>query len=165
MTLKHGAKHQELDMFNLESDGELTPAALGVRPGNELVMIRNSNTLYNLGAVLDRINPHLQDVVVLHLRVMGRAGSGENELAAEDLFSVNEQELFTRALSLAEKKRKVHSSGGCSRIREMGRNSSRSAEPAIVHHCSGNVVLESDRGRGSHGRFSMGGIAGTETPT
>jgi amino acid transporter len=106
ITLKHGAKHQELDQFNLESDGELSPAALGVRPGNELVMIRNSNTLYNLGAVLDRINPHLQDVVVLHLRVLGRAGTGESELAAEDLFSINEQELFTRALSLAEKRGK-----------------------------------------------------------
>ena len=106
ITLKHGAKHQELDQFNLESDGELCPAALGVRPGNELVMIRNSNTLYNLGAVLDRINPRLQDVVALHLRVLGRAGTGENELEAEDLFSINEQELFTRALSLAEKRGK-----------------------------------------------------------
>src|ERR1700730_6399592 len=106
ITLKHGAKHQELDMFNLESDGELTPAALGVRPGNELVMIRNSNALYNLGEVLDRVNPRQQDVVVLHLRVLGRAGTGENELTQEDLFSVDEQELFTRALSLAEKRGK-----------------------------------------------------------
>jgi amino acid transporter len=106
ITLKHGAKHQELDMFNLESDGELTPDALGVRPGNALVMIRNSNTLYNLGAVLDRVNPRQQDVVVLHLRVLSRAGSGSNELAQEDLFGVNEQELFTRALSLAEKRGK-----------------------------------------------------------
>src|SRR5712691_6728081 len=39
ITLKHGGMHTELDMFNLESDGELTPAALGVRPGNALVMI------------------------------------------------------------------------------------------------------------------------------
>jgi hypothetical protein len=106
ITLKHGAKHQELDMFNLESDGELTPAALCVRPGNELVMIRNSNALYNLGAVLDRVNPRQQDVVVLHLRVLGRAGSGGEELTQEDLFSINEQELFTRALSLAEKRGK-----------------------------------------------------------
>jgi hypothetical protein len=106
ITLKHGAKHQELDMFNLESDGELTPAALGVRPGNTLVMVRNSNALYNLGAVLDRVNPRQQDVVVLHLRVLSRAGSGGNELTQEDLFSVNEQELFTRALSFAEKKGK-----------------------------------------------------------
>jgi hypothetical protein len=106
ITLKHGVKHQELDMFNLESDGELTPASLGVRPGNELVMIRNSNALYNLGAVLDRVNPRQQDVVVLHLRVLGRAGSGGEELTQEDLFDVNEQELFTRALSLAEKRGK-----------------------------------------------------------
>jgi hypothetical protein len=104
--LKHGVKHQELDMFNLESDGELTPASLGVRPGNELVMIRNSNALYNLGAVLDRVNPRQQDVVVLHLRVLGRAGSGGEELTQEDLFDINEQELFTRALSLAEKRGK-----------------------------------------------------------
>jgi amino acid transporter len=106
ITLKHGVKHQELDMFNLESDGELTPASLGVRPGNELVMIRNSNALYNLGAVLDRVNPRQQDVVVLHLRVLGRAGSGGEELTQEDLFDINEQELFTRALSLAEKRGK-----------------------------------------------------------
>jgi hypothetical protein len=106
ITLKHGAKHQELDMFNLESDGELTPAAMGIRPGNELVMVRNSNALYNLGAVLDRVNCRQQDVVVLHLRVLSRAGSGGNELAQEDLFGINEQELFTRALSLAEKRGK-----------------------------------------------------------
>jgi len=109
ITAKHGGKHQELDMFNLESDGELTPAALGIRPGNALVMIRNSNALYNLAAILDRVNPRQQDVVVLHLRVLGRAGSGGEELTQEDLFSINEQELFTRALSLAEKRGKpVH---------------------------------------------------------
>jgi hypothetical protein len=38
--------------------------------------------------------------------VLGRAGSGGNELTREDLFSINEQELFTRALSLAEKRGK-----------------------------------------------------------
>jgi len=106
ITLKHGAKHQELDLFNLESDGELSCASLCVRPGNELVMIRNSNALYNLGAVLDRVNPRQQDVVVLHLRVLSRAGSGGSELAQQDLFGINEQELFTRALSLAEKRGK-----------------------------------------------------------
>src|ERR1700693_3433274 len=106
ITLKHGAKHQELDMFNLESDGEPSGAALSVRPGHTLVMIRNYNTLDNLGAVLDRVDSHKQDVVVLHLRVLSRAGSGGNEVAQEDLFTVNEQELFTRALSLAEKKGK-----------------------------------------------------------
>jgi amino acid transporter len=108
ITRKHtgGAAHTELDMFNLESEGELTPAALGVRPGNTLVMVRNYNTLYNLTAVLDRVDPRQQDVIAIHLRLLGRASAGEHELSAEELFSVNEQDLFTRALSLAEKKGK-----------------------------------------------------------
>jgi len=106
ITLKHGAKHQELDMFNLQSDEALNAETVGVRPGNVLVMVRNSNALYNLNAVLDRMNPRQQDAVVLHLRVLSRAGSGGNELTKEDLFSVNEQELFTRALALAEKRGK-----------------------------------------------------------
>ena len=105
-TRKHGGIHAELDMFNLEAGGDLTPTALDVRPGNTLVMVRNYNTLYNLSAVLDRVNPHEQDVIVIHLRLLARAGAGEHELSAEDLFSVNEQDLFTRALALAEKKGK-----------------------------------------------------------
>ena len=99
--------HAELDQFNLEPEEDLTPQKLGVRPGNVLVMVRNYNTLYNLKAVLDRVDPHQQDVVVLHLRFLQRAGSGEYELAPEQLFSLEEQKLFTRALELAEKKGKT----------------------------------------------------------
>ena len=70
-------------------------------------MVRNYNTLHNLGAVLDRADSHKQDVVVLHLRFL--QGIGEYELAPEQLFSLEEQKLFTRALELAEKKGKpVH---------------------------------------------------------
>jgi amino acid transporter len=108
VTHRQGATHSELDQFNIEPGEDLTPEALGVRPGNVLVMVRNSKTLDNLAAVLDRVDPRKKDVVVVHMRILG-AGAGEHELSAEDLFSVNEQELFTRALSLAEKKGKsVH---------------------------------------------------------
>jgi len=107
MTRKHTTAHSELDQFNLEPGEDLTPEAVGVRPGNILVMVRNYNTLYNLGAVLDRVDTHTHDVVVLHLRFLTRAGSGEYELEAEQLFSVEEQQLFTRALELAEKKGKT----------------------------------------------------------
>jgi hypothetical protein len=106
VTRKHGTDHSELDQFNLEPGGDLTPEALGVRPGNTLVMVRNANALYNLASVLERCDPRRQDVVVIHLRVIGRAGSGENEMSPEDLFTVNEQDLFTRALALAEKRGK-----------------------------------------------------------
>jgi len=107
MTRKRATEHAELDQFNLEPGEDLTPEALGVRPGNILVMVRNYNTLYNLEAVLGRVDTHKQDVVVLHLRLLARAASGEYELAPEQLFSLNEQELFTRALALAEKKGKT----------------------------------------------------------
>jgi len=106
VTRRHGTDHAELDMFNLEAGGELTPETLGVRPGNILVMVRNANALHNLASVLDRVDPRHQDVVVIHLRVLGRAGSGETEMSPEDLFTINEQDLFTRALSLAEKRGK-----------------------------------------------------------
>jgi len=103
ITQKRGAAHVELDQFNLEPGGELTPEAVGVRPGNILVMVRNYNTLYHLGAILRRTNTQKQDIAVLHLRLLERAASGEHELEPEQLFSREEQELFTRCLNLAEK--------------------------------------------------------------
>ncbi len=107
MTKRSAGAHTQLDQFNLEPGDDLSPEGLGVRPGNILVMVRNYNTLYNLGAVLDRVDPRKQDVVVLHMRFLVRAESGEGELAPEQLFSVEDQDLFTRALALAEKKGKT----------------------------------------------------------
>lgn len=106
ITRKHASEHSELDQFNVEPGDDLTPQSLGVRPGNVLVMVRNYNTLYNLGATLDQVDPRKQDVVALHLRFLGRADAGEYELEPEQLFSSEEQTLFTRALALAEKKGK-----------------------------------------------------------
>lgn len=107
ITRKHSTEHAELDQFNVEPGEDLDPKALGVRPGNVLVMVRNYNTLYNLGATLDQVDPRKQDVVALHLRFLGRgANAGEYELEPEQLFSSEEQILFTRALALAEKKGK-----------------------------------------------------------
>jgi len=106
-TRKRGAAHTELDQFNLEPGEDLTPDTLGVRPGNVLIMVRDYNTLYNLGAMLDRVDTRRQDIVVLHMRLLARAASGEHELTPEQLFSGKEQELFTRALALAEKKGKT----------------------------------------------------------
>jgi hypothetical protein len=106
-TKKHATAHAELDQFNLEPGDDLTPEVLEVRPGSVLVPVRNYNTLSNLGAVLDRVDARKQDVVVLHLRFLQRSGSGESELEPEQLFSLEEQTLFTRALELAEKKGKT----------------------------------------------------------
>jgi amino acid transporter len=101
-----GAAHMEMDQFNLELESELTPEAVGARAGNILVPISNHFNLYHLGNVLDRIKPGRRDVVVLHVRLLRRSASGENELDADQLFGSIEQHLFSQALSMAEKRGK-----------------------------------------------------------
>ncbi len=107
VTRKRASAHAELDQFNVEAGDDLTPKALGVRPGNVLVMVRNYNSLYSLSSTLDRVDARKQDVVALHMRFLGRASGGEYELEPQQLFSTEEQILFTRALGLAEKKGKT----------------------------------------------------------
>src|SRR6202158_2125536 len=100
------ARHVEMDQFHLEMEGELTPEAVGARPGNILVPVSNVHALYHLGNVLDRVKPGRRDVVVLHVRLLRRSSSGEFELEAEQLFGSIEQQLFSQALALAEKRGK-----------------------------------------------------------
>src|SRR5215471_18533653 len=103
----HGSSaHVEMDQFNLEMEGELTPEAVGARPGNILVPVSNHYNLYHLANVLERVKPGRRDVVVLHVRLLRRAASGEYELEADQLFGSIEQHLFSQALSIAEKRGK-----------------------------------------------------------
>jgi amino acid transporter len=102
-----GAAHVEMDQFNLEMESDLTPEAVGAKPGNILVPVSNHYNLYHLANVLDRIKPGRRDVVVLHVRLLRRAASGENELEAYQLFGSIEQHLFSQALSMAEKRGKT----------------------------------------------------------
>src|SRR6201987_798217 len=101
-----GVAHVEMDQFNLELEGELTPESVGARPGNILVPISNHFNMYHLGNVLDRVKPGRRDVVVLHVRMLRRTPSGEQELEADQLFGSIEQHLFSQALSMAEKRGK-----------------------------------------------------------
>ncbi|HWN75765.1 MAG TPA: APC family permease [Candidatus Udaeobacter sp.] len=104
---RRAGAHVEMDQFNLEMEGELTPEAVGAKPGNILVPVSNHYNLYHLANVLDRIKPGRRDVIVLHVRLLRRAASGENELEAYQLFGSIEQHLFSQALSMAEKRGKT----------------------------------------------------------
>jgi len=101
-----GSAHVELDQFNLAQEGELTPETVGVRPGNILVPVSNYYALYHLESVLRRVRSHDAEVVVLHIRLLRRAASGEYDLAPDQLFSTIEQLLFTKVLAIAEKEGK-----------------------------------------------------------
>jgi amino acid transporter len=105
--VRGSSQHVEMDQFHLAMQGELTPEAVGAHPGNILVPVSNIHALYHLGNVLDRVKPGRRDVVVLHVRLLRRAASGEYELEAEQLFGSIEQQLFSQALSIAEKRGKT----------------------------------------------------------
>jgi hypothetical protein len=106
ITRTRGQAHVEMDQFHVATQDALSPQSVGARPGNILVPVSNYHALYHLASVLDRFKPERRDLVVLHVRVLRRAASGEHELAPEQLFGSIEQYLFTQALSLAEKRGK-----------------------------------------------------------
>ncbi|PYX19806.1 MAG: hypothetical protein DMG82_24340 [Acidobacteria bacterium] len=105
-TQKHGLLRTHGDQFQLTQQSDLSPAAVGCRPGGLLVCVGNHHALWHLEFVLRQANVERQDVVVLHMRVVRRASSGEHELAPDQLFTAIEQVLFTKVVALAEKEGK-----------------------------------------------------------
>ena len=103
---KRGERHVELDQFNLTLAGDLTPTNVGVQPGNILVPVSTYYALYPLEGALQRAKRGPAEIVVLHVRILRRATSGEYDLAPDQLFSTIEQLLFTRVLAIAEKEGK-----------------------------------------------------------
>ncbi len=98
--------HAELDKFNLSQAADLTPENVGVKPGNVLVPISTQYALYPLEAALRRAKRREAEIVVLHVRLLRRAASGEYDLAPDQLFTTIEQLLFTKVLAAAEKQGK-----------------------------------------------------------
>src|SRR5215471_11575951 len=92
-----------LDQFQLQHQETVEQSAVGVRPGNVLVGVRDYRTLNHLERVLEQVNTEDQDIVVMTSRLMSGPGAGDRELHDEALFSEYEQRLFTRVVALAEK--------------------------------------------------------------
>ena len=103
---KRGEGHVELDQFNLAQAGDLSLENVGAKPGNILVPVSTQYSLYPLAAALRRAKRREAEIVVLHVRILRRASTGEYDLSPEQLFSTIEQLLFTKVLSLAEKEGK-----------------------------------------------------------
>lgn len=103
---KRKTTHAELDKFNLSQAGDLTLENVGVEPGNVLVPVSNYYALYPLEAALSRAKRREAEIVVLHVRILRRAASGEYGLAPDQLFTAIEQALFTKVLAVAEKEGK-----------------------------------------------------------
>src|SRR6202051_1492430 len=78
---RHG-KPEQLDQFRVYGNQELGSGAMGVRPGNVLVAVRDPRNLYYLRHILSHTNPLKQDVVVMSARLYHRehSFSGRAEL-------------------------------------------------------------------------------------
>ena len=98
-------KPENLDQFRVYGNQELGSGALGVRPGNILVAVRDPRNLNYLREVLRRTDTTRQDVVVMTARLYHREHtfSGSVTLEAGDIFDHYEQELFTAVVAAAEK--------------------------------------------------------------
>jgi len=101
---RHG-KPEMLDQFRVYGNQELGSGALGVRPGNIVVAVRDPRNLYYLREVLRHVDTTRQDVVVMTARLYHRehSFSGSSVLDATEIFDHYEQELFTTVVAVAEK--------------------------------------------------------------
>jgi amino acid transporter len=104
---RHG-KPEQLDQFRVYGNQELGSGAMGVRPGNILVAVRDPRNLYYLRHILGHTDTTKQDVVVMSARMYHRehSFSGSAVMEASQVFDHNEQELFTAAVAVAEKEGK-----------------------------------------------------------
>ena len=97
------ANATELEKFNLEEAPVSEVGLPQARPGGVLVAVRNPNRLDAVQRALDKTNTREMDIVVMTVKNVTSAGSGEHDLDAEQIFSTDVQALFSKVVTLAEK--------------------------------------------------------------
>ncbi len=97
---------KELEKFLLDDKKSITAEAVGARPGNIVVAVRNYESLYPLEKILKKANTRHQDIVVLTGRRMRGVHHDQGSLTRDQIFMNYEQKLFSKAVAMAEKEGK-----------------------------------------------------------
>jgi amino acid transporter len=93
----------ELEKFRLDTPSDVSTISVNARPGNVLVTVRNPNQLDHVRQVIEKTNTNKIDIVVLTVKTVTEAGSGEHELSTDQVFTDDIAKLFSNVVSLAEK--------------------------------------------------------------
>ena len=93
----------ELEKFRLDTPPEVSTTSANARPGNVLVTVRNPNQLDHVRQVIEKTNTSKIDIVVLTVKVLTEAGSGEHELNPDQVFTDDIAKLFSNIVTVAEK--------------------------------------------------------------
>jgi len=104
---KKKKKENGLEQFNLDLRSDISADSIHVRPGSVLVAVRDYSRMQHLQTVLQKTNTRKHDIVVMTVRGVSAAGTGEYALSENQLFTNYERELFSRVVSLAEKEGKT----------------------------------------------------------
>lgn len=106
-TLRRQTRDLSLEQFRVYPNPVLDNKQVGVRPGNILVPVREPR-FFHLQDVLDHTDTNQQDIVVMTAQLSQRehAFNANSMYDADEVFDVNEQELFSRVVLIAEKEGK-----------------------------------------------------------
>ena len=96
-------RKKEIEKFRLEESENVSEQAVSVRPGCVLVAVRNPYQLDHVRKVLDKTDTRKLDIIVMTVKRVTSAGSGEHSLTTDQVFSTDIAELFTRVVTVAEK--------------------------------------------------------------
>ncbi|MBI4873791.1 MAG: APC family permease [Acidobacteria bacterium] len=97
------AHEQEPEKFLLDAAAEFSAEKINVRPGNVLVAVRNPHLLDHVVNTLEKIDTRRIDIVVMTVKRVTEAGSGESDLKPEQVFTDDIAGLFSKVVTVAEK--------------------------------------------------------------
>jgi nucleotide-binding universal stress UspA family protein len=100
--LKRG-QEQGQEKFLLDAAAEFSAETVRVRPGNVLVAVRNPHLLDHVVRTLEKIDTRRIDIVVVTVKRLTEAGSGESELTPDQVFTDDIAGLFSKVVAVAEK--------------------------------------------------------------